>query len=406
MPIKAMCPECQTQYSVPDTAAGKKVKCRSCEFVFPIPGQKGVARQVAKDPWETNDSADDVPVLTPAKRKKPKSDDGLPPKLVKPKKKATYIADDEEEDEPKPKKKKKKRQQSEMDPRLMFLAIAIGVVVLAGIAGFFEPQITFWVGIIALCGGGLWQLAMAWEEDEFTGWLHMKVPGYSIYFAITRIGETWPAVLVQFLGLVLCFSYVVLEHRQNGGLIARFNNMQDADIEDLEDPEDIPFIKAARPFADAISTGKYEAAFAELSPLALANAYRDQFVPLTDKEPQRTSVAPLTFESFNELMAESEKVLGKQVGIEDMSIESRDPELLSGRGDPIERALMLGGTPDGILPSARKAVVQARVAVKHPDFPESEDGDGPYLNLRVIVTLEDGKLQVGYFELRPPPILD
>jgi predicted Zn finger-like uncharacterized protein len=410
MPIKAMCPECQTQYSVPDTAAGKKVKCKTCEFVFPIPGQKtAAARPAPKDPWETDDSEDDIPLLTPAKKTKPKASDGLPPKIVKPKKKSTYIADDDdEEDEPKPKKKKKRQQSSEMDPRLMFLAIALGIVVLAGVAGFFEPQVTLWVGIIAIAGGGLWQLAMAFEEDDFTGWLHMKVPGYSLYFAITRISETWPAILVQFLGLVLCVSYVALENRQNGGLFVRaLNNIKDADIEDIDDPEDIPLIKAARPFADAISTGNHEAAFAELSPLALANAYRDQFVPPDDNEKQRTSIAPLTIESFKEQMAESEKVLGKPKKIEHMYVDSRDPEVLSGRGDAIERMLVMGGTPDGVTASARRACLHVRIDVKHPDFPdESEDGDGPYLNMRVIVTEEDGELRVGYFELRPPSILD
>jgi predicted Zn finger-like uncharacterized protein len=404
MPIKAMCPECQTQYNVPDTAVGKKVKCKTCEFVFPIKGQKAAARPAPKDPWETDDSDDDVPVLTPAKKTKPKTSDGLPPKIGK-KKKATYIADDDdEEDDPKPKKKKKK-QSSEMDPRLTFLAIAIGVVVLGGLAGFFEPQVPLWIGILAMAGGGIWQLVMAFEEDDFTGWLHMRVPGYSIYFAITRITETWPAVLVQFLGLVLIFSGLVLERRQDIAEIGRIL-AKDFDIEDVEDPADVPMIKAARPFVDAISEKRYEAAFAELSPLAVANAYRDQFVPRGENEQQRTSVAPLKLESFKELMAEAEKVLGAPVGLENLAVVSRDPEILSGRGNAIERSYVMGGTPEGVPTSVRRAALQAMIATKHPNFPDAEDGDGPSLKLKIILTEEEGKLRVGYFELGPPSILD
>ncbi|OAI51830.1 hypothetical protein AYO47_06790 [Planctomyces sp. SCGC AG-212-M04] len=402
MPVKAMCPECQTQYNVPDTAVGKKVKCRTCEFVFPVKGQKAAARPAPKDPWETDDSEDDVPVLKPAKKTKPS--DGLPPKIVK-KKKATYIADDDdEEDDPKPKKKKKKRS-SEMDPRLTFLAIAIGVVVLGGLAGFFQPQVPLWIGIIAMAGGGLWQLMMAFEEDDFTGWLHMRVPGYSLYFAITRISETWPAVLVQFLGLMLVFSGLVLQRRQHiaevGQILAKEFN-----IKDVEDPADIPMIKAARPFVDAISQKRYEAAFAELSPLAVANAYRDQFIPRTEREQQRTSVAPLTQESFKELMGEAEKVLGTPISLESLDVVSRDPEILSGRGDAIERSYVMGGTPESVPTSVRRAALQAMIATKHPDFPDAKDGDGPSLKLKIILTEEDGKLRVGYFELSLPSILD
>ena len=64
---------------------------------------------------------------------------------------------------------------------------------------------------------------------------------------------------------------------------------------------------------------------------------------------------------------------------------------------------LMGNTPEGVTASARKASLHVRIAVKHPD---AEDDDGPYINMRVIVTEEDGKLGVGYFELRGPSILD
>jgi len=407
MPIKAMCPECEAQYHAPDSAAGRKIKCRACEFVFSVPGETPRPApkkpSVPKDPWETDDfgDEDDVPLLKPVKKKK--SGDGLPPKIGKAKKKSTYLTDDDGEDEPRPKKKRKK-QAEEHDPRLVFLAIALGVVVLAGLAGLFEPKVTLWVGILAIAGGGLWQLTMAFEEDDMTGWLHMRLPGYSLYFAITRIGQTWPAIVVQALGLVLCVSYVALEHRREIGGIARaLAAPQGAGEEVAEDAEDIPLLKAARPFASALAARNYDAAFATLSPLAQANAFRDQFVPSRDDEKQRVSVAPLTIESFKELMAESEKVLGAPKNVEDLYVESRDPDILAGRGDAIERMFVLGGTPESIPAGIRRASLRATVLVKHP---EAEEDDEPYLNLRIILIEEQGQLQVGYFELSPPSILD
>jgi predicted Zn finger-like uncharacterized protein len=413
MPIPTRCPECRAQYSVPDSAAGKKVKCRQCEFVFPIASPKPKpspkpAKPVDRDrdPWDTDEvDEEEMPVLKPAKKKKPV--DGLPPKINKPKKKATYVSadDDEDEDEPRP-KKKKRTQAADHDPRLMFLAIALGVVVLAGIAGIFAPQVTLWVGIIAIAGGGLWQLGMAFEEDDFTGWMHMRVPGYSLYFAISRISETWPAVVVQLLGAMLCVGYVVLEHRQQIGFIARaVRDPVGAQIESA-DPEDARYLKAARPFAEALAAKKYDDAFEELSPLAIANAYHDQFVPAAEENRERKAVGPLSPETFQELMTESEKVLGAPLKLEGFYVESRDPELMSGRGDPIQRAYVLGAIPDSIPASIRRAGIHATVTVKQPNVPIDPDDEEPYLVLRIIIVEEDEKLRVGYFELRPPSILE
>lgn len=419
MPIPTRCPECRAQYSVPDSAAGKKVKCRQCEFVFPIPAPKPEPAakpnpapkpkpapkppEPEKDPWDTDDvEEDEMPVLKPAKKKKPS--DGLPPKINK-KKKPTYVADvdDDEEDEPKP-KKKKKRKQSDHDPRLVFLAIALGVVVLAGIAGIFSPQVTLWVGIIAIAGGGFWQLGMAFEEDDFTGWMHMRVPGYSLYFAITRISETWPAVVVQVLGAMLCFGYLVLEHRNQIGFVARaLKDPVGAQIE-IAEPEDVPFLKAARPFTEAMAAGKYDKAFEHLSQVAIDNAYHDQFVPV-DGNAERKPVSPLTPESFKELMAESEKVLGTPKTVEGIYVASRDPEILAGRGEAIERLYVMGKVPESVPVSIRKASLHASIAVKS-NGPVDPDDEEPYLNMRIILVEEDGETKVGYFELGPPSLLD
>jgi len=333
MPIKAMCPECQTAYHALETAAGRKVKCRTCKFVFAIPGTKKTAGPTGRDPWDDAETSDDLPLLAPSKREKRPA--GLPPKVVKPKKSPRFDSD-EDDDEP-PAKRRRRSSPDDTDSRLMLLAIALGVAALAGV------------------------------------------------------------------------SYFAVQLRQGGkAIVEALKDDADPALVDVEDPAEIPLLKAARPFADAIAAGNHEAAFAELSPLALANAYRDQFVPAPEEVQRRTSVSPLTLESFRELMAESAKVLGTPKKRDHMYVDSRDAEALAGRGDAIERMFTLGGTPDGVTASLRRAALRATIAVKHPDVPEedAEDGEGPYLNLRIILTEEDGKLRVGYFELMPPSILD
>src|SRR5262249_4315026 len=38
MPIQASCPNCKQSYNVPDTMAGKSVRCKQCATVFPLAG--------------------------------------------------------------------------------------------------------------------------------------------------------------------------------------------------------------------------------------------------------------------------------------------------------------------------------------------------------------------------------
>ena len=89
-----------------------------------------------------------------------------------------------------------------------------------------------------VAGGGLWQLVMAFEEDDFTGWLHMRMPGYSLYFAITRISHHL-AGGSQCRPWAWCCAFSVRGARASSERRPRpgvFNNAKDADIEDIEDP--------------------------------------------------------------------------------------------------------------------------------------------------------------------------
>lgn len=71
MPIQVVCPTCEKSYKVKDEAAGKKMRCKGCETVIPIP----VAAAVEEgDPWdalpEAGEEGEATPQLPPVQRKK------------------------------------------------------------------------------------------------------------------------------------------------------------------------------------------------------------------------------------------------------------------------------------------------------------------------------------------------
>ena len=41
MPISVSCPECESAYRVPDSAAGKAIKCKKCGARVPVPADGG-----------------------------------------------------------------------------------------------------------------------------------------------------------------------------------------------------------------------------------------------------------------------------------------------------------------------------------------------------------------------------
>lgn len=66
MPIQVVCPACDKRYKVKDEAAGKKMRCKDCETVIPIP-----AVEVEEgDPWDALPGEDEI-AEAPAR--------GLPP---------------------------------------------------------------------------------------------------------------------------------------------------------------------------------------------------------------------------------------------------------------------------------------------------------------------------------------
>lgn len=90
MPITCACPECTTKLRVPDTAAGKKVRCTKCQAVFAVPA--------ASPPPEP------PKVVVPVKAASGPEADEFPPQ----ERFAEAADDDDEADEPKKPRKARK----------------------------------------------------------------------------------------------------------------------------------------------------------------------------------------------------------------------------------------------------------------------------------------------------------
>ncbi len=211
MPIPVVCGSCGTKLVAPDAAAGKKVKCRNCQAIIPVP--EAVAEEF--------EFVEDAPVVavkpvTPAKPK-PKpvvvvdEDEGEFEFDAAPKKKAkaAIVVEDDEDDEPpapkkkpKPKlvrdddddeteeeeatksknKKGKKPAKKKANP-LMLVGIGAVALIAVGFLGTmiwyvaFREKTTTAAGtsINAAPGGGA-------AKDPLAGWTKFDKVGYTAYF--------------------------------------------------------------------------------------------------------------------------------------------------------------------------------------------------------------------------------
>lgn len=88
MAIEVICPSCDQVHKVKDDAAGKKLRCKGCQEVIPIPAAAAVEEA---DPWDTGEMEEPAPRQAPrqaprkskAKAAKPeraraRSSDGMP----------------------------------------------------------------------------------------------------------------------------------------------------------------------------------------------------------------------------------------------------------------------------------------------------------------------------------------
>lgn len=210
MPIPVVCGSCGTKLVAPDAAAGKKVKCKNCQAIIPVP--EAVAEEF--------EFVEEVPVVaaqpvTPAKPK-PKpvvvvdEDEGefefdaAPKKKVKAavavdddedneapaskkKPKPTLIRDDDddadEDDAPKSKNKKGKKPAKKKTNPLMLVGIGAVALIAVGFLGtmiwyaaFREKTTTAAGTSINAAPGG------AAAKDPLAGWTKYDKVGYTAYF--------------------------------------------------------------------------------------------------------------------------------------------------------------------------------------------------------------------------------
>lgn len=214
MTIAATCDSCFRSYQLNEKFAGRKVHCKECGEVFTVP--KGVAAPAA-DPWDTEDPFDDDPFAGDDASAAP------PPMPAKRRKKR--------------RRKKKARRQESSGFRIgvagILSIVAAGLFLMMCVVGiFWRPLLDVMVIGIGLVGGGLSLaggigLAMAaFEEDVIVGRMFLMVPGYKLYFAITRLGEVWKQVLMNFGGAMLIVAsfvmWAVLENfNEVGGRMAQ-----------------------------------------------------------------------------------------------------------------------------------------------------------------------------------------
>ena len=229
--ISIECDECSKTYKVKPEMAGKRVKCKC-----------GASIQIRVGPKKKKKRL----VSTPPKRKKPKA---------KPKPEADswdedpYADDDfgddygddygdeDDFDEPprrsrssnkssgrskKKGKKGKKRKGGGGTSTPMKIAglVFLGVAVLGLLLGLLVPVIGAISagGIIIVCAalsfaGSLRCMIAAFQEDILCGVLWFVVPGYSLYYILSRFSELKEYILMWFggfIGILICVGYFQL----------------------------------------------------------------------------------------------------------------------------------------------------------------------------------------------------
>jgi hypothetical protein len=126
MPIAVTCPGCSTRMQVPDTVAGKMIKCPKCQGIVAVPAPAPAVSETDADERRSK-----------ARAKTIVEDD------EKPRKKAKVAFEDDEDDRPTKKKKKKRSEDdegnegNEGNSRLVRNIIgAVLLVIMVGLAGY------------------------------------------------------------------------------------------------------------------------------------------------------------------------------------------------------------------------------------------------------------------------------
>lgn len=138
MTIRITCPSCDKSYNVDDTMRGKKVRCRNCQGVVPVPAddepasagiKQGKPAPVAARPSKPAKDETDEEERPRSKRRIEDEDDD-----ERPRRRREVDEEEDEEDEDRPRKRKKKKAGSMLP---LLIGGGVGAVVLIGVILFF-----------------------------------------------------------------------------------------------------------------------------------------------------------------------------------------------------------------------------------------------------------------------------
>lgn len=218
MPIRVVCDQCQAKYLIPDEHAGKKMRCKKCGEICPVPSGSRPSK------------APTGPAKKPSKPSKPKApaadefdDYGDGP-------------DDDEEDEEliarpvsrrakKAKPKKAERSKSKRknplagfqfdftEARTILGLPAVGALLTMLVegaagdtAGVCVLGFIFVLAAILSLVSGVMAIIVAFEEDVLCGLLYLFLPLYALYHIITRWEEQKKPFLMSLCAMFVMFG--------------------------------------------------------------------------------------------------------------------------------------------------------------------------------------------------------
>lgn len=214
-----------------------------------------------------------------------------------------------------------------------------------------------------------------------------------------------------------------------GGSKSGGSSIAEKDEEEVS-AEERPFYDAGKPFFEAFARRDYAAAYAMLSSHARTKFSKNQ-VTLPDDEAavKRNDAAavPITADDLAQKMAQIEKEYGKPAALQSYYVYTIEKAVLTKTKKEemgeLDSAFALGTMPDSTPMDIRRASLKGQIRVelteerlaqiakeegiKIEDLKENMSVEGgPYFNLKAVLVEENGELKVGYFEIRPPSMLD
>jgi hypothetical protein len=204
---------------------------------------------------------------------------------------------------------------------------------------------------------------------------------------------------------------------------------EDDFLDEDANPDERPYLVAAKPFFVAVANQQYAEAYALLSSHARARMSLNQFTPAEERADfERNESNPLinvTVEQFAELMRYVEAAHGTPLAPKMLHVFSTDADVLNRRSKEqfgaMDSMFAIGAMPDSIPADIRRASLRGQI---HTDFSPDElakvaneqgisveelkkdEGFDPYFNLKIVLVEEDGQFKVGYFEFLPPSMMD